>query len=77
MNVKVDGIVVCVRSKPFVNKLIAVVFVFGHCDIEHFADFYLPVLIHWFASQLTYLLSQVMAFSYVRSSMPRSPFFAS
>lgn len=55
MNVKVDGLIVCVRCKPFVNKLIAVVFVFGHCDIEHFADFFLPVLIHWFVSQLTYL----------------------
>ena len=26
MNVKVDGLVVCVRSEPLVNKLIAVVF---------------------------------------------------
>lgn len=33
MNVKVDDLVVCVRSEPLVNKLIAVVFVFSHYDI--------------------------------------------
>lgn len=55
MNVKVDGLVVYVRSRPFLNTFIAVVYVFSHRDIEHFADFFLPVLIHWFVSQLTYL----------------------